>query len=223
MALDRMYRVLPDGPMIWAQHRPDSPIAVLARPLAIEGDTGQPAESRAVTLRVRFRGDIGINTLLLDTEGATWIVTQTHEAQRNRWLDVNLSTYRQPATAELVRARPGMVAPAGWLYTVAGAPWINLEIDTIAPYTYQDRRGTFAIPEGLQGWVEFPHRADVWYFRLAGRGETGCYELVANDNIRQGFVRFRFMKPDGELLPNSDIPVGSGDVLELLPGAEAAA
>lgn len=217
MALDRVYSILPNGPMIWARHQPDSPISALARPLPIEGDTGSYAESRAVTLRIRYRHDIGPNTLLRDVDGATWIVTQTHEYQRNRWLDVNVSTYRAPATAAFAAPGPGRAVPAGWGFNVGGQPWINLEIDTIAATNSQDRRGTFALPEGLAGGVPREHGIDVWYFRLLNTTEIGCFELVDHDNIRQGFLRLRFLRADGTLLPNSDVPVGAGDVLALVP------
>ena len=223
MALDRVYTVLPDGPMVWAQHRPDSPIAALARPLAIEGDDASAAESRAVTLRIRYRGDVGINTLLRDSDGATWIVVQTHEFKRNRWLDINIATYRQPATADVIPPPVDAVAPAGWQYAVDGRPWLCLEVDTVHAVNAQDRRGTFAIPEGLRGWIEYAHRADVWYYRLRGTAELGCFELIQYDNIRQGFLRRRFFShEDRTLVPNSTVPIGAGDVLELLTGAEAA-
>lgn len=217
MALDRVYTLLPDGPRIWAQHRPDSPIAALARPLAIEGDQGAPAASQGVTVRVRYRGDIGPGTLLRDAHGATWHVDQVMEYMRHRWLDLNLSTYRQPATADYIPAAPGAVAPAGWLYVVDGRPWLSLAIDTVSPTNEQDRRGTFAIPEGLTGGIEYSHRADVWYFALAGSQLRGCFELVAQDNIRQGFLRLRFMD-DGIVVPNSVVRFGTGDILELAEG-----
>ena len=232
MSLDRVFQIESSGAMIWARHQPDSPISVLARPLEIEGGAASDAQRHAVTIRVRFR-PLPIDSILLDTEGQRWIVTQTHEYQRNRWLDVNLSTYRQPATARAQAPAPDYLPPAGWGLTVNGAPWANLEIATVQATNAQARHGAFALPEGLQGHIADRERAGVWYFRLADTGEVGCFELIAPDNLRLGYLRLRFFD-DGAGAPvtaladvperpgylyNSAIPLGAGDVLELLGGA----
>ena len=230
MPLDRVYVVESDGRMVWAEHRPDSPISVMARPLEIEGAASAAAQQRAVTVRVRYR-PLPIDSILLDSAGQRWIVTQTHEHKRNRWLDVNLSTYRQAATARAQAPAPDYRPPAGWGLTVDGAPWAFLEVATVAPSNAQDRHGAFALPEGLTGHIADSQRAGVWFMRLADTGEVGCFEIVAPDNLRLGYLRLRFFDVAGApvtaladvperpgFLYNSTIPLGAGDVLELLRG-----
>ena len=144
-------------------------------------------------------------------------MVQTHDFKRNRWLDINIATYRQPATADVIPPPVDAVAPAGWQYAVDGRPWLCLEVDTVHAVNAQDRRGTFAIPEGLRGWIEYAHRADVWYFRLRGTAELGCFELIQWDNHAPGVLTacaFSAMRIE-PWYPIQPCPIGAGDVLEL--------
>ena len=203
----------------------------MAQPLAVEGDAASAGQARAVTVRMRWR-ELPIDSILVDRDGARWLVTQTQEIGRRRWLDVNLSTYRQPAR-ETVEQRADFIPPVGWGFTVDGLPWSRIEIATCTPHNAQDRGGTFVVPAGLSGAVADAQRVTSWWFRLGSTGELGVFELVESDNIRAGYLRLRFVDAAG--LPvtaiadvpsspfwlfNSSVPVGAGDVLELLSRAE---
>ena len=155
------------------------------------------------------------------------------EIGRRRWLDVNLSTYRQPQR-ETVPQRADFDALTGWGFMVDGLAWSRIEISTTVPSNAQDRHGSFVVPSGLSGAVADAQRVTSWWFRLGSTGEIGCFELTESDNIRAGYLRLRFVD-DGAGSPvtdivnvpsspfwlfNSSIPLGAGDVAELLTRAE---
>ncbi len=245
MALDRIYRI-GDTP-VWAGVRSDSPLATVGETLVLDDGSTVTALSTQ-TIRMRWRSDIEVNTVIRDSDNRRWFVNEILEIGRRQWLDVGISTYDSAtvtATGQIPQQDSNFVAPTGWGLTVRSqaAPYHNLQIATVQASGDRRRRGTFAIPADLAGSISATDA--IWYFRIrAGSADNryiGGFEL--NDrtspvDLAQGFNSLSFYiglgnspitglnegHPEDELnlALNNLTSLATGDVLELLSRSEVA-
>ena len=105
MSLDRIYTLRPgtaDEKTLWAEHRADSGLVTVSQPHETPLGTFVQAESE-VTLRIRYREDLGANAELSGPDGRFWYVQSWQEVGRKRFTEVALATYG----ARLVFTIPG--------------------------------------------------------------------------------------------------------------------
>ena len=127
--LDRVFALHPGGlenpaETIWGKQLPSPALATVAEPLEEGGRVYRPAS--AMTVRMRYRTDIGTHARLIDQEGRVWRYMESAEVGRRHWLDVSLVTYGlpEPSRAHSVAppvpaaehpGDPAWVPPPGWL------------------------------------------------------------------------------------------------------------
>ena len=102
MALDRIWTLFDSetnaaanagGEPVWLQFAPVSSLVSLPSVL------GPRVPLQTVTVRMRYRSDLSLASVLKDQEGNDWFVQQILEVGRRKWLDVSVLTY-PPAPAE---------------------------------------------------------------------------------------------------------------------------
>ena len=95
MSLDRIYTLRPgtaDEKTLWAEHRADSGLVTVSQPHETPLGTFVQAESE-VTLRIRYREDLGANAELSGPDGRFWYVQSWQEVGRKRFTEVALATF----------------------------------------------------------------------------------------------------------------------------------
>ena len=231
-----MYR-LADGSQVWAEHRLDSPLATVGEPLVIDGVVVPPRET--VTVRIRWRPEVDVNTRFIDQDGGWWFVNETAEVGRRRWLDVGLSSYPADERRSGLASPPddgtvaGWTPPAGWPFMVGGSPLAVLTLATVQADGPRRRRGTFVIPDGLTGEYAGPGL----YVNFRGPGRFLGHFMPRSEDFLDGFVHLRFYDggggsptadladgPAGSLsdVPNAAVPLSPGDRLMVLNAADNA-
>ena len=236
MSLDRVY-TLPDGSQVWAEHRQDSPLATVGESLDIDGVAVPPRET--VTVRMRWRAGVDVNTRFTGRDGGVWFVNETAEVGRRRWLDVGLSSYPADERRSGLATPPddgtveGWTPPGGWPFAVGGEPLAVLTIATLRTDGPRRRRGTFVVPAGLTGEYGRPG----WINFRGGQGRyLGRFRPYSED-FGDGFLDLAFYDggsgsptaalgdgPAGQLgdLMNAAVPLESGDRLAVLNAADNA-
>ena len=131
MALDRIYRLFPqggttDGISVWGSPI-ESGLASVGESLDIDGVLFAPSSN--VTIRMRWRNDILVGTSRVrDVDDRVWRINEFREVGRRRWLDVAMSSYDLPADVDpdgdSLAGDPDFVPPAGWYlqWRLTGGP-----------------------------------------------------------------------------------------------------
>ena len=165
MSLSDIWRIV-RGPNdlvpFWVERRFDSPLATAGGPDA----DGNDAVS-AVTLRTRFRTDIGTNTTLTDDQGRVWSVQEVLEVGRRRWLDMSCATYALEAgdvipdpTPTGDPSPPGFTPPSGWGIMQGDDAVSTVQIASVSTHDSHGGQqgifwqGRFAAIENVTGTVD---------------------------------------------------------------------
>ena len=131
MALDRIYRLFPqggttDGVSVWGSPI-ESGLASVGESLDIGGVLFAPSSN--VTVRMRFRSDLVVGTSRVrDVDDRVWRINETREVGRRRWLDVAMSSYDLPddvdPDGDEQAGDPDFIPPAGWFlqWRLTGGP-----------------------------------------------------------------------------------------------------
>lgn len=244
MALSEIWSIVRQGSIepIWVEPRLDSALSTVGESIHLQSGAILRALS-TVTLRVRWRADVGVNDIWRDPLRRPWYVNEVLDVGRRRYLDVGLSTYGEvSATISTVPQSPDFTPPAAWNMTLTnGTPWHNLEIDSARETNVRTREGTFRLPRDLIGQVGAV--GVRWFFRLRDTDPTRRYlgQFDTADqrlpvDIQAGFHSLNFFEALGHpltslnagapdelgFLNNSATTLGPGDVLELLNANEVA-
>ncbi len=120
--LDRVWTLYPrsfrsPGEPVWIGIQSRSLLAARARDRAAEASLSGLRPVETVAYRMRWRPDVTLGSLFVDTDNRVWYVNETLEVGRQLWLDVGCSRYGAREVAARIpedRADPTFRAPAGW-------------------------------------------------------------------------------------------------------------
>lgn len=228
MAADRIWRLFPLAPgrpdleefAVWVEPVREIAVAPLVRTVTRQYfhpfgafRSYQVREPRAtITVRMRWRADVGIDALLVDDvgDGRTWAVNGVEEVGRRQWLDVSCTLYD---IDEAVQPSGMFTAPAGWtLQDADGDPVQEL---TIGGRIFGSFGETLA--------VRFRVPAGGWQI-AQGFDPSVVYEVdpttEVNGSIATGTMRFRngaaadvqSNLAAGELWPVAGVTLHRGEV-----------
>lgn len=141
MALDRLLTLYPSlaalssrtgGVQVWAERVTRTNLVALGDVSAYDV-TNLIAES-SVTLRMRWRSDVTLRSVLADGEGRVWLLERIGEVGRRRYLEVAASAFigltgaREEALGQWPHTTDPYTAPAGWSLVDGTNPVQNIVI-----------------------------------------------------------------------------------------------
>lgn len=232
MALDRIYQIIRGGTTIplWAEHRADSALATVGESIAVGAAGTLVAPLSTVTIRMRWRDDIYVNTALKDNDARIWFVNEVLEVGRQQWLDVGMSTYdlaapddeREPDTEPPDDIRMPTNAPqTGWAFTTGGQPWTNLVVATVRVESTYILSGTFTVPTNIMGDIAAEQLSSDWYARHQTSDTAISFSLVDTTSPvdPSGFRRMFFHDEAGADMRVAGL-LSSGDTIVMMTQAE---
>ncbi len=239
--LDRIYR-LADGTSFWGSPLLGSPLATVGPAIPTPAG-GRLRPTQTVTIRARWRNDVGVDTQIMDAEDRVWFANEVLEIGRRRWLDVGMSHYTStvPPSDEPDPDPPPptdpFTPPASWNFTLDGTPIRSLELATVAVQSAIRFEGTFALPAGEYAGDLDPRNATV-YGRIRRTQHVCSFDIsggsTALARLQGGFFDMSFGESGGAIVTaysefagsnfalTADVSLAAGDVIDLANADEDA-